>query len=401
MSTIEHSSTELRAGALQLAGIMAFPAISAAGLTMPLVAMPPFLHQRLGCEGFTIGLVLSAYAVSTLFSRPAGGRIADRSGVKRGVALGLGICAISGLLTGLAPPAAQLPPLSIFLLLIARLALGVGLALTNTAAMSWLFSAAGPDRAARAVGYNGAVGYSAMAFSPSLGQWLSDSFGLWSIGIALMLASLAGLVVLSRLKAPQIPRGVPMSFLSTFRRIALLGLALGLGSVAMAVISTYSSLVFVQKGWAHAAWTVSAFGIAYIGLRLASGDAVKRFGGQRVTLFCFAMQSIGFAGLWLAPSPIAAILAAAVTGLGMSLLYPALAVEVVTRVPAASRSSALGAFAMCLDVAVGVAAPLCGAVASLMHDFSSAYWCAGLMAFAGVFISTRLHGHPEIAASNA
>jgi len=172
---------------------------------------------------------------------------------------------------------------------------------------------------------------------------------------------------------------------------ALLGLALGLGSIGMAVISTFSSLVFVQNHWEHAAWTVSAFGIAYIGLRLVGGNAVARFGAVRVTLFCFSVQSIGFAGLWLAPSPIAAILAAAVTGLGMSLLYPALAVEVVTRVPASSRSSALGAFSMCLDVAVGIAGPLCGAVASLTRNFSSAYWCAGLMTFAGVFLSTRLY----------
>jgi MFS family permease len=389
---------EPRAGALQLAGIMAFPAFSAAGLTMPLAVMPTFLHERLGYDGFTIGLVLSSYAVSTLFSRPVGGRIADRAGVKRGVMLGLSICTISGLLIALAPMLEPWPLLSVLTLLIARLTLGVGLALTNTAAISWLFTAAGPDRAARVISYNGVIGYATMSFAPLLGQWLGDHVGLWSMGAALALANASGLLLLTRLHAPRITPGVPMSFMAAFRRIALLGVALGLGSIAMSVISTFSSLVFVQNGWDHAAWTVSAFGSAYIGLRLIGGDAVKRFGASRVTLFCFTMQSLGFAGLWLAPSANAAILAAAVAGLGMALLYPALAVEVVARVPPASRSSALGAFSMCLDVAVGIAAPFCGAVASLTKDFSSAYWCAGLIAFAGVFISTRLYAQPAAVA---
>eukprot|EP00456_Euglypha_rotunda_P026176 TRINITY_DN21115_c0_g2_i1.p1 TRINITY_DN21115_c0_g2~~TRINITY_DN21115_c0_g2_i1.p1 ORF type:complete len:279 (-),score=57.52 TRINITY_DN21115_c0_g2_i1:14-850(-) len=246
---------------LEVAGIMVFPAVSAAGLTMPLVVLPPFLHDRLGYDGFVIGIVLSAYAVSTLLSRPVSGRLADTAGVKVGVMLGLIICAVSGLLLGLAPMLAQTPLLAVLTLLTSRVALGVGLAMTNTAALSWLFAAAGPERAARAVGYNGVVGYSAMAFSPLLGQWLGETFGTWSIGVALLSANAIGMVVLARLAAPQIAKGVPMSFSSTFRRVALLGLALGLGSVAMSVISTFSSLVFVQNHWDHAAWSVSAFEI--------------------------------------------------------------------------------------------------------------------------------------------
>lgn len=386
---------------LEIAGVMMFPAVSAAGLTMPLVILPPFLHDQLGYDGFLIGLVLSAYAVSTLLSRPVSGRIADRAGVKTGVTIGLVTCAGSGLLLGLAPLFANHPGVALLLLLASRIALGVGLAMTNTAALSWLFAAAGPHRAARAVGYNGVIGYSAMAFSPTLGQWLGETYGLWSIGAALLIANLAGLLVLFRKTAPETPKGAPMSFRSTFSRVALLGLALGLGSVAMSVISTFSSLVFVQNRWEHAAWSVMAFGAAYIVPRLIVGDAVKQFGAARLTRFCFATQVFGFTGLWLATSSTEAILAAGITGLGMSFLYPALSVEVVTRVPAANRSSALGAFSMCLDVAIGVATPLCGAVASLTNDFSSAYCCAGLMALAGVFLSSRLYRTAASAASSA
>ena len=50
--------------------------------------MPAFMHQRLGYDGFIIGLVLGAYALTTLLTRPLSGRIGDRAGVRVAVLLG-------------------------------------------------------------------------------------------------------------------------------------------------------------------------------------------------------------------------------------------------------------------------------------------------------------------------
>ncbi|MNQ54880.1 major facilitator superfamily transporter [compost metagenome] len=69
---------------------------------------------------------------------------------------------------------------------------------------------------------------------------------------------------------------------------------------------------------------------------------------------------------------------AALTGFGLSLVYPALDVEAVTRIPAASRSSALG-----------IAGPLMGAIASLA-GFAAIFLVAALMALTGMLLSLWL-----------
>jgi len=64
--------------------------------------------------------------------------------------------------------------------------------------------------------------------------------------------------------------------------------------------------------------------------------------------------------LWLAPSPVIALLGAALTGFGYSLAFPALCLEAVRRVPPQSRGSAIGAYVVCLDFSLASAGPVAG-----------------------------------------
>lgn len=82
--------------------------------------------------------------------------------------------------------------------------------------------------------------------------------------------------------------------------------------------------------------------------------------------------------LWLAPNPNLALAGAALTGFGFSLVFPALGVEAVNLVPAASRGAAVGAYSLFIDLSLGITGPVAGAVAAgfgFSHrSFCSRHW---------------------------
>ena len=67
--------------------------------------------------------------------------------------------------------------------------------------------------------------------------------------------------------------------------------------------------------------------------------------------------------MWAAPWPSLAIVGAGLTGLGYSLIFPGLGVEAVRRAPSEARALAMGAYTSCLDLALGLGAPLLGLIA--------------------------------------
>jgi predicted MFS family arabinose efflux permease len=96
-----------------------------------------------------------------------------------------------------------------------------------------------------------------------------------------------------------------------------------------------------------------------------------------------ATEAVGLALLWLAPSPLLALLSAGLSGAGLSLVYPALGLEAIKQVPSSSRGAGLGAYAVFFDLALAIAGPLMGAVAAHL-GYESIFGIASLLALLGV-----------------
>jgi MFS family permease len=141
-------------------------------------------------------------------------------------------------------------------------------------------------------------------------------------------------------------------------------MALALGGIGYSVLATFVTLYYLSRHWNpnQAALCLTAFGVAFIAARLLFIQTINRFGGFSVAIACLLVESVGVLLIWSAGSPWAASCGAALTGFGFSLVFPALGVEAVKRVPMHNRGTALGVFTGFSDVSFFLVGPIAGAV---------------------------------------
>ena len=130
--------------------------------------------------------------------------------------------------------------------------------------------------------------------------------------------------------------------------------------------------------------------MAFIAARLLFIQAINRAGGFPVAMACLTVESVGLLMMWQAHSPAVALTAAAITGFGFSLVFPALGVEAVKRVSLQNRGSALGVFTAFADVSFFLTGPIAGAVIGVF-GYSSAFLFAliSVLAALGIVVVLR------------
>jgi len=150
-------------------------------------------------------------------------------------------------------------------------------------------------------------------------------------------------------------------------------------------LTAFASLYFAARHWSHAGLVMTAFGVGFIAVRLVFGHLPDRMGGYRVALYSLAVEAIGQLMLWYATQESVALAGALVTGLGCALIFPALGVEALKRVPPANRGSAMGAFVAFLDIAYGIAGPLAGVIAA-QAGYAAVYLLGAICALLGAVL---------------
>ncbi|MGO9338662.1 MAG: MFS transporter [Terracidiphilus sp.] len=369
------STTTADSGAVgSILGYVYFTFICYLSIGLPLAVLPAFVHFRMGLHAALAGLVISIQYIATFLSRPWAGRISDRAGAKISVLWGMAACTLSGLLLLAAVAVHFSPSLTFFALIVSRLALGVGESLGSTGATLWGITSAGPQHTAKVISFNGVATYSGLALGAPLGVFLDQRWGLASLGLLTTLLCAASFAVALRKSPVPITPGEHLPFRDVLGRIAPHGMALALGGIGYSVLATFVTLYYISRHWDPngAALCLSAFGVAFIAARLLFIQAINRFGGFPVCIVCMSVESLGVLQMWSAASPWMASCGAALTGFGFSLVFPALGVEAVKRVPLPNRGTALGVFTGFSDVSFFLVGPIAGAVIGAW-GYSSAF----------------------------
>ncbi len=338
---------------------------------------------QLGFGNGLAGLAVGITFASTIVTRGMAGRMADHQGSKVTMVRGLWVYAAAGLVCA-AATLPGLPALAAYaVLIVGRLLLGIGESLTVVGLIAWCFGVMGPQRSGVVFALIGMALYGAFAIGSPIGLVLFDWTGFAGVMIACALVPLIGLAMVLPVAAVAPHVGERQSFLRILGRIWEPGVVLGLAGVGSATIGAFLPLLFLSKGWDHTGVGLSCFGGAFVLVRILAGHTPDRLGSIPVALVSIVVEALGQYLLWTSFSPAMAFVGAFLTGLGCSLMFPAMGIEVVRRVPPHMRGTAAGGLAAFQDLAFGLTGPVTGLLAD-RFGYGVVFLIGGLAATLGL-----------------
>jgi MFS family permease len=304
----------------------------------------------------------------------------------RGLSLyagGASLCLAAGL--------SILSPLAAFVvLLVGRLLVGVGESLVGVSVIGWGIGLVGPSRSGKVLAWVGASIYGALAIGGPVGLVLYQQVGFaWTMVVSALLPCI-GLLAIGMLTGIEPhPEAERPSYWSVIGTIWWYGLIVCLQGIGFAAIGAFFVLYFLHENWPLAGLGFTAFGGGFVLMRLFFGNFPDRFGGLPVAIVSLAIETVGQLLIWSANDPALALAGAFLTGLGCSMIFPAMGREVVHLVPPHLRATALGGFSAFQDLAYGMTGPLAGLLAD-RTGYGNVFLVGGVAAASGFGIALAL-----------
>ncbi|WP_313000292.1 MFS transporter [Chryseobacterium gleum] len=348
--------------------------------------LPRFVQSSLGFDSIMVGLVIGLQSLSTLLTRAYSGKITDTKGAKKSKMSGVILAVIAGIIYILAVLFQAHPLLALVFLLLARIIHGVGESFLVTGALTWGIGLVGHSSSGKVMTWNGIAMYAGIAIGAPISIWLSKEYDI--LPAFVLIALLPVISWLSTANLPSIPvdkEHIRTPFYKVIGAISGQGLSLAFSSMAFGCIASFIALFFSQKNWGDASLAFMVFGACYVLTRILFASFPDKYGGFTIALLSLIIEVAGQLLIWTSASKILAIIGCGLTGIGFSLVFPALGVLAIQKVKPQMRGTALGAYVAFVDLSLGLAGPIAGLIAG-WFDYQTVYLFGGISCIVSIVI---------------
>lgn len=336
--------------ALALAGLAYFLAIGIGMLALPLYTTGP-----VGSDEAGVGLVMGAFGITAVLSRPFVGRLSDSRGR-------VPLMVAGAMLAGASM--AMLPFLdSLFAVVVIRLLQGVAEAAFMVASFALVADLAPPSRLGEAISYNSVGLYVGLALGPALGELLLHLGGYpaaWVGGAVLCGAALGAVLLIREPPHESTDRGHG-------RFLHLPGVPAALGFLASLVavggFTAFVALHSAQIGMSNTSLALVTYGAVVIVGRLTFAKVHDRAAPLLLgtgALFAIACGLVLMASWHTAT---ALLIGAVLMGLGASFSTPAFFAAIFATASSRERGAAAATASLAVDLGLGFGPMVLGLVA--------------------------------------
>ncbi len=338
-----------------------------------LPTLPAYL-DKIGIKQQQIGLIIGAFAIGLLATRPLMGKLADRRGRKLVILIGAAIGAIA--------PLGYLATTSIPLLMVVRAFHGISIAALTTAYSALVVDLAPPERRGETIGFMSLANPIGVALGPAIGGYL-QVLGMFDtiFWISILCGALAYLCASQLREQPTIkyeldlvnpnaivkkiePSNLSVRQILTNRALGIPALALLLIGFPFGAVHTFIPL-YIQAAQIDfnpgLFYTIAA--ISSFCSRSVIGSRSDRYGRGIFIAGSLCCYTGAMGLLATANGELSFVCAAILEGLGIGTLMPMTVALLSDRSLPYHRGQVLSICLAGLDLGVAIAAPVFGAVA--------------------------------------
>ena len=374
-----------------VAGLL-FLAIISLGLSLAI--LPLYVNKIAGYSAFYVGLVIATESIATLFSRAFAGRYSDNHGPRKGMILGLSLTGGAGLMCWLTFVFLIPSHMAYGVILFSRIMMGCGESLIFTCSGTWPIGLVGKAHAGKIMSWVGIAMFLGLAIGNFVGTWSYNHSGLNVSALTMTLLPLLGFIIVVLVKPVSVSPSINhVSLAYAVKCVWKAGAGFSLANIGYASITGFLVLLFMQNNWGEqAAVAISLFGVGYVLSRLTLGWMADS-SGLGMTIFSLCVEATGLLLISLSFTPWIAMLGSFLTGFGLSMVYPLLALPAIKSMPDENIGLALSTYESCFDIGILMSGLIGGSIVSLFGYpaiFIFAFCCCLLALYAAVLAYRQL-----------